>query len=103
MIEDYFGTDFTIKTRTEVKLNGRNKMEYIVNPSTFKCAIFTPSTHKVVRFGGQDFITSKNLYCDVVTPLVLGDIVTINGEEYDVISITNNVGHHLAVGVVSRD
>lgn len=104
-IQDYMQTDFTISTRSETKVGGRNVMSYTPEGNTYRCAIFTPSISKTVRFGKQDFIISKNLYCNLGTPIKLGDIIIIGGGNYDVISLldTNNIGHHLALGLIERE
>ena len=102
-IEDYYNTSFVLKSRFESKVNGRNVMSW-TEFGIYVCAIFTPSTEKTVRFGKQDFIVSKNLYCDAQNPIKLGDIVDIDGAGFDVVSITNtnNLDHHLAVGLYSH-
>ena len=104
-IENFMQTDFTVKVRTETKVDGRNKMSYIDDGTIYKCAIFTPGTEKTVRFGKQDFIIGKNLYCRVSVPIKLGDIIIVKGEEYDTVSEvdTNCIEHHRAIGLVSRD
>lgn len=104
MIENYYNTDFNLTTRTESKVDGRRKTIYTLDPTTYKCAIFTPSTARTVRFGGEDYIIQKNLYCDISVPLEHGDYVTVDGGDFTIgnINNTNNIGHHLAISLISR-
>jgi hypothetical protein len=104
MIEKFMNTQFRLYTRSQSQVNGRIQTTYTLNANTFLCAIFSTNTQKTVRFGKQDYIVSRNLYCSTSVPLVLGDYVTINGVEYDVVDIvnTNNLSHHLKVALTSR-
>jgi hypothetical protein len=102
-IEDYMNTPFVLKRRTEQKVDGRTTTSYSQIDSGL-CAIFTASEQRTVRFGGQDFVIQKNLYCFASKDIQEGDIVEVDGGEYDVVfkNNTNNLDHHLQIGLVSR-
>ncbi len=106
MIESRYNTDFTIFNRSELKVDGRIVTTFVEDiTTTYKCAIFTSTTQRTVSFGKRQFVIEKNLYCSTTTPLALGDYVTVDGNEYDVIFLqnTNNLNHHYTVGLVTRN
>ncbi len=104
MIQDHMNTDFYLLTETETQTNGRLVRSF-ASTGPFLCAIFTPATAKTVRFGKRDFIIAKNLYCALDVTINLGDYVTVDGADYDVIykQNTNNLDHHLTIGLVGRE
>lgn len=103
-IEDFYNTDFTIYKLTELKVDGRITTSWTEGATT-KGAIFTPSTERTVRFGKKDFVIDKNLYTKPTTDVDLGDYVSIDGGNYDVVfkQNTNNLNHHLSLGLVKRE
>jgi hypothetical protein len=103
-IEDHYKTPFTFQIKTDTKVDGRLVRSYPEEGNTYKCAIFTKQSAEVVVYGSAEFVIAKVLYCSTVTPLDLGDILTISGVKYDVVRIidTNNLGHHLQVGLSTR-
>lgn len=104
MISDYYQTPFTLFSVSETQTNGRLVRSYTENITEFYCAIFTPSTTVTVSQGKRQFVVEKNLYCVVEVPIKNGDYVEVMGVKFDVVSVsnTNNLNHHLAVGLVTR-
>lgn len=104
MIEDYMNTQFTLYKKTETKVDGRLKTEYVASLISYLCAHFTPSQTKQVRFGKNDYIVAKNMYCSTDVPVVEGDYVKILGKDYDVVGVqnTNSLNHHLTCSLSSR-
>lgn len=104
MITDYMQTPFTLYSISEAQVGGRLQRTYTEDSTEYYCAIFTPSTTVTVSQGKRQFIIEKNLYCEADVPVKTGDYVEIMGVNFDVISInnTNNLNHHLVIGLVSR-
>jgi len=104
-ISDHYKTDFTYSVKSESKVNGQLVRGYTPEGNTYKCAIFSKSSVETVVYASAEFVISKVLYCPVSIGFDLGDIIIINGVEYDVVRIldTNNIGHHLQVGLSTRN
>ena len=79
MIESRYNTDFTVFTRLEAKVDGRLLTTYTEDLTTYRCAIFTPTSQRFAIFGKKQFAIEKNLYCSVDTPIVLGDYIVVDG------------------------
>ena len=98
MIEDFYKTTFTLSGVTQTKTDGRLVKTY-TSKGSFLGAVFTRKGDRVVRFGKQDYIIYKTVYCDVSVPAAFGDKLTVDGFEMIVVSIinTNNENCHLVV------
>lgn len=103
MITDFYNETFTVHNKTESKVNGKLLRVWSTGED-YIGALFTPSIIRTVRWDKQDFVISKNLYCDVSVPINLGDRVTYSGQEFDVVDKdnTNAADHHFAIGLTSR-
>lgn len=102
-IQRFYNQEFTVKVRTETVTKGKVSRGYS-SGIVYKGAVFTPGIIRTVRFDKQDFVIGRNLYCAVSTAINMGDIVSIDSIEYDVVhkQDTNNNNHHLKIGLSSR-
>jgi len=102
-IELFYNQNFLVKKKVETKEGGKLKREYI-DGGVYIGGLFTPGVDRTVRWGKQDFVVSKNLYCSVDVDIELGDRVIIDEKEFDVIFLedTNNQQHHYFIGLTSR-
>lgn len=103
-ITDYYKTDFTVAMLSKTKVNGRYVASLVSDPTIYKCAIFTPSTSKEVVVGKISYTIIKTLYCAVTVPIQSGDVITVDGTEFNVGNIknTNNVGNHYQIDLIER-
>lgn len=102
-IEFFYNKTFSTRKRTETKVRGKVERNY-ATPVESIGAVFIPGVARTVRWGKQDFVIQVNLYCSALVDIIEGDRVDIDEKEYDVIykENTNNQGHHLFIGLVSR-
>lgn len=103
MIDDYFDTEFTVYKKLDDKDAGRKVTNWKMNSTGNFGAFFTPGMTKTVRFGKQDVIIQRNLYCSADLDVEEGDRVSDGYKTYDVVykSNTANKYNHLFIGLVS--
>lgn len=99
MIEDYYTTELELLKRVEEKIKGKLTVAY-QSYSFFKAAVFVPSTTRTIRYEKQDFILALQVYCSIDIPVCTGDRLISEETNYDVISVTDSIGHHYELGLV---
>jgi len=102
-IELFYNKDFLVYKRTETKDKGKVVRGYSAG-TQYVGAFFRPSTDRTVRWDKQDFVIQEVLYCATSVDISLGDKVTKDNKDFDVVYIqnTNDQNHHYQIGLVSR-